>query len=406
MKRTLLLFSILLFWSCSNFQDNYDYASAVDIDRPLDEIVTDLPIINIVVDAEAFANMYEMFTEDIELETASFNLYRHGELVIENEAIELQLKGNFSKKFPLKSLGVKFDDRYDNSSRALINPSKVLPFHSIEEIKSIRLRNSGNDFVHTMLKDLSYTQLAIAADLDLDLGYGEPSVVFINNEFYGLLNIRTEVNTNGMAALYDVKKSAITLGKIDASNLNKKDGDFEKIDLLVQAINDKDISAIKAQIDLSNFIDYMVFETYIANEDWPHTNVRFFAVGDGKFRCILHDLDKANDRMLRESPVDFIDKRSKSIISELFLVLYKDEVFYTQFWKRYRELLNSGLLSHDKFKAIVEHNMSVIEEVMPLQIKKYESPSTMIEWLIEVDKLHGTFERRERIVKNIVSEDF
>ena len=164
-----------------------------------------LPIVNIKVDQKAFDKIHEDADEDLEIE-GRFNLYRDDELVIENEAVELEIKGNFSTRFLLKTIGVKFEDKYDNRNRSLINPEQILPHHSLDKIKAIRLRNSGNDFEKTMVKDLSITQLAINAGLDLDLTYGEPSLVFINNKFHGLLNIRTEANTNGMAGLYDAKK--------------------------------------------------------------------------------------------------------------------------------------------------------------------------------------------------------
>lgn len=111
----------------------------------------------------------------------------------------MEVKGGFSTRFSLKTLGVKFENKYDNSDRSLINPNKILPHHNLDKIKAIRLRNSGNDFVKTMIKDLSLTQLAINAELNLDLTYGEPVLVYINNEFHGLLNLRTEANSNGMA---------------------------------------------------------------------------------------------------------------------------------------------------------------------------------------------------------------
>ena len=406
MKYAILFLVIVLNFGCSNFQDNHEFESKLNLNFPLDEIDTGLPIINIVVDEGEFLNIYEKFTEDIEIEKASFNLYRNNQLLIEDEKIELELKGNYSRAFPLKSLGVKFEDKYDNRNRFLINPKKVLPHHSIDKIKSIRLRNSGNDFGKTMFKDLSYTELAIEAELDLDLAYGEPSLVFINEEFYGLLNIRTEVNANGISALHGVKKSKITLGKMETQNLIRKNGKSKKIDSLVQAVRDKDLAYIKEEVDLKNFIDYMIFESYIANEDWPHTNVRFFAIGDGKFRFIMHDLDTANEFLINDSPINFIDKRAVNFVSDLFLALYEDEEFNQLFWAKYKTLLDSGLVSADKFKTIVDANFDRIELEMPHQIEKYQSPKTVIEWMVEVDKISGMFEKREQIVKKLVARNF
>ncbi len=397
-----MIFSV---WSCSKFEEDLSQVGILEIDQPLEEIVTDLPIINITVEEYEFDDMYNRFTEDIEIE-GRFNLYRNHQQVINNEEIELEFKGNYSRQYSLKSLGVKFEEKFDNSNRTLINPTEILPHHNLDEIRAIRLRNSGNDFSKSMLKDLSYTQLAIQAGLDLDLTYGEASLVFINNKFYGLLNLRTEANTNGMAGLYDVKKSKVTLAKMETATLIKKDGDFERIDALVEAVNNKDIEYLKTEIDLNNFIDYMVFESFIANEDWPETNVRFHAINDSKFRFILFDLDVANDLLINKSPISFIDKPKENFMTDLFFVFYEDENFKKQFWNRYTFLMKRESLSSSKFESHVLFNFQSIKNVMPLQIEKHQSPKTMIEWYLEVEKLITHFNRREEVIKKIIGNDY
>ena len=64
-------------------------------------------------------------------------------------------------------------------------------------------------------KDLSYTKLAINAGLNLDLTYGEQTVVFVNNDFLGVMNLRTEANAYGVSRLYGVSENEITLAKIN-----------------------------------------------------------------------------------------------------------------------------------------------------------------------------------------------
>ncbi len=398
------LFLLFLFLStCSTFNENLDQLSdTINIDLPLNEIETNLAIVNLKVDQNTFDSMYQQPSKEIEIE-AFFELYRSKQLVISEELVELELKGNYSKAFSLSSIGVKFDKKYNNRSRKLINPTVVLPHHNLDKIKAIRLRNSGNDFKQTMLKDLSYTQLAIEAGLDLEVAYGEPALVFVNELFLGLLNLRTEANTNGMAGLNDVSKSDITLAKISNPALVKKDGDFDRIDALAEAITAKDIEYLKSEIDLDNFIDYMVFQSYIANVDWPYTNVRFYAVEDQKFRFVLFDLDVVNWVDINRKPLSFIEGNKENMISELFFAFYEEEDFQEQFWDRYKTLLNNGDINHEKFKTIVQNNFENIRTAMPLQIKKYGQPESMMEWQIAVDKLGHMFEVREKKVKNMVN---
>lgn len=402
MNKLILFLITILFIGCSDFDEDFKIPN----EHPgLDEIETKLPVINIKVDQNEFDHMYNNVDEEIEIEGV-FNLYRNQDLLISNEEIEIEIKGGFSTRFSLKSLGIKFEDKYDNSDRHLINPANILPHHDLDEIKAIRLRNSGSDFTNTMLKDLSVTQLAINAGLDLDLTYGEPSLVYINEVFYGLLNIRTEGNTNGMAGLYDVKKEDITLAKITTHELVKKDGDFDRIDALVEAIEKKNIDHLKDEIDLSNFIDYMVFESYIANTDWPHNNSRFYAIKDGKFRFVMFDLDKVTWLSINKSPLTIIEDSSRpNILTDLFFALYDgDESFKQNFWDRYNTILDSGDVSYEKFKPIVDKKAERIKAELPLQIAKYNTPGTMIEWSIELDKTLTLFQEREMIVKEFLEQ--
>lgn len=394
----LILFSI----GCSDFDEDFEISHA---SISIEDIETKLPVINIHVDQNEFDEMYKNVDEEIEIK-GLFNLYRNKQLLIEAEEVEIEIKGGFSTRFALKTLGVKFEDKYDNTDRSLINPKQLLSHHNIDKIKAIRLRNSGSDFKNTMLKDLSVTQLAINAGLDLDLTYGEPSLVYINSDFYGLLNIRTEGNTNGMAGLYDVKKDDITLAKITTHELIKKDGDFARIDALVDAIHQKDITHLKNEIDLNNFIDYMVFESYIGNTDWPHNNSRFYAVKEGKFRFVMFDLDKVTWLSLNKPPLTIIEDENKpNILTDLFFALYDgDPDFKQSFWDRYNVLLNSGDISYEKFKPIVDENAKQIEADIPFQIVKYNAPETMIEWNIEIDKTLSLFEERENFVKENIAQ--
>ncbi|MFK7807811.1 MAG: CotH kinase family protein, partial [Saprospiraceae bacterium] len=362
MKPYYSLFVILLLGSCSNFNEDLDnFPHATNLHLPPEQIETELPVINIIADDTEFQRMYDSPDEAIEI-NAEFNLYRNQELLISQETIELQLKGNYSRQFALRSLGIKFQGRFDNRERTLIDPPKTISNHRVNYIKAIRLRNSGNDFKQTMLKDLAYTQLAIDANLNVDLAYGEPALVYVNDEYLGLLNLRTEANTNGMASLYNVDKDDITLAKMfNPGILVFKDGNEERINKFTKAIAEKDVAHLLSNIDLTNFIDYMIFQSYIANVDWPYTNARLFAFGPGRFRFVIFDLDSANWVHIGRSVEEVIESDKSNIISDLFAILIEDGNVEDQFWNRYRELMDSGVFSTERFEEIVIQQKEKIE---------------------------------------------
>jgi len=396
MKKFNYLLICVLAFGCSRFSEDINMTPLPDSFSELD---TELPIVNIRVKQKKFDKMFEQYEEEIEID-AEFDLYRNQVLVVDDEDVELEIKGNYSTRYTLKSIGVKFEDKYNNTDRSLINPEKVLPFHKVDKIKAIRLRNSGNDFPKTMLKDLSYTQLAINAELDLDLTYGEPALVYINEEFYGLMNIRTEANTNGMASLYGVDKDDITLAKVTTHVLYKKDGDEQRIDDFVSATERRDLNYIKSEIEIDNFIDYMVFQSYTGNTDWPHNNCRFYAIGNAPFRFVLFDLDNVANLKINKLPITLIEgKRVPNIITDLFFVLYEDITFKDAFWNRFKFLVERGTVSPDQLQNIVYKNASAIESEIKFQIQEHSSPRSFIEWELELDKLLVLFEERAEMVR-------
>ncbi|MEP1489073.1 MAG: CotH kinase family protein [Algibacter sp.] len=412
MKKKYIYFCLIftLALGCSRFSENLTKEFLSSEEVTISDFNTEFPVIDITVNQEEFDNMYLNYEEDIEIE-GFLNLYRSNTLLISDELVEIEIKGSKSAAFNLKSLGIKFDDTFDNENNVLLNPEKTLKNHSLEEIKAFRLRNSGNDFKDTLLKDISYTQLAIDAGLDIDLTYYEPAIVFINNIFSGIMNLRSEANTNGVSRLNDTKKKNITLAKINTpGEVEKKDGDFDRIDNFLNAIDDKNLDYLKQEVDIGNFIDYMVFQSYIANIDWPYNNVRFYAISDEPFRFVMFDLDLVNTRKIKDHPLDFIKIPSmhsgkngiKNPITDLFNVLYGDADFKAQFTNRYEQLINDNAFSTDKFNSIVDKNLNAIHEYMPIHLDKYTDINTMFEWYRNIDILKENFKEREEQVKSMM----
>ncbi len=395
------MFAILFFFlaGCSDYDDvlSVDFPSYASLTP--ENIETNLPVIHIEVDQDAFDHMYDHYRDDIRV-YGHFNLYRDGEWVFEGQRVRLQIKGAASAAYSLKSLGLRFDEMVCNRERTLINPRNILPFHDIDEVEIFRLRNSGNDFYQTMIKDMSYSQMAIDAGLDLDLMYAEQAVAFVNNAFYGVMNLRTEGNTRGMAGLYGVSKSRLTLAKIvPIGKVDVMDGDYQRIENLLEGIRNRNLAFLQREVDVEHFIDYMIYQSYVANRDWPHNNVRMYSIDDSPFRFVMFDLDLSNTTNIDHGPLDFIYNGIPNPVTMLFDVFYADESFRDQFYQRYQELLSSGMFTASRFYDISCAHYQAVEKVMPYQIQKYGIPGSMAEWYRYIDKMNQLFKEREAVVQ-------
>jgi len=401
----ILLFYLGITTGCSFLDEELKHPVTDVLSLNTENIDTKLKVIHLKVDQKEFDNMYSNFYEDIEI-NAVLDVYKNKNLLIENENVEIEIKGVTSVGYSLKSIGLKFENTYNNTSGNLI-AANALPWHSLQKIKAFRLRNSGSDVSESMIKDMSLTQLAIQAELDLDLTYAEQVVVFVNDVFYGLMNLRTEANTNGIAKKYQVDKDRITLAKIVAQGkVEHKDGDEQRIHQFFTAIANEDFGYLYEAVDMNNFMDYMIFESYIGNEDWPKNNVRLYAIDEGPFRFILYDLDFVHTIGIKAPWKDFIDANfypsDANPIGALFNVFYAHEDFKSKFDKRYNELLDANLLSSERFDEIVKDNSNRIMSLMPVQIQKHQLPETLFEWNLQVDQLRENFRIREKYLDNFM----
>ena len=358
-----------------------------------------VPVLSIRADPDDFEEILFRHGEDLEID-AELDLYRGGEHVLVAEAIELEVKGGVSAAYPLKSLGVKFDEPVSNTDRRVLNPPTVLPRHSLDELRALRLRNGGNDFYGAQMKDLVYTRLAISAGLDVDPMYGEPCLVYVNDEFYALYRLRSEGNTRGMAGLNGVKKRDITLGKVTWPGFFEyKDGDTLRLAELYERARLRDTSYLRQALDLDHFIDYCAFQGFIGNEDWPANNVRFYAVGDGPFRCVLYDLDLAAYLKPAATPLEIITyERFENPLRNMFLALYETPDFRRRFDARLRALYEDPNLAPAAFDAIVDGLRDEMLPYLPLQIDRWEAPSGTVSWEAALETLRSDYARRYALI--------
>jgi hypothetical protein len=103
---------------------------------------------------------------------------------------------------------------------------------------------------------------------------------------------------------------------------------------------------LQDEIDMNSFTDYVIFETYYANNDWPSNNSLCYKAKGGKWKWILHDLDYGlaylGDNAVETNLFEKLDE-SNSVIGVLFRFAIQNDEFKKQFVERANELLNSSL---------------------------------------------------------------
>lgn len=356
---------------------------------------TDLPKINITVSEEEWKFMMDRPHTKI-YTRANFSFSHHTELV--DVPVQLRIKGAASVEYSLKSLEVIFDEPVNNENVRLIPKGTYNYEVNLDQLKNIRLRNSGQDFTKTMLKDKAYTRLAEVSGMNfMVMQTGSAAQVFVNNTYYGLLNIRSESNLLSIAQQENASVEDVVVYKVDVDNGNieHNEGDINLTPDLEQMIDDANPNTIAQWVNEKSFIDYIIFQDYIGNSDWPHNNIRMYSVNGEQFKFVLYDLDHAA-RKTKNPLLPELEYVSHDL-AKMYRVFRKINGFEDRLKSRQKEVYK--LWEGGQFYDIVEMMRQEIKNDMPYQISKHQNPQSVYQWNWNLEKLTRDFERRDHYIR-------
>jgi len=227
------------------------------------------------------------FWEDWE-RPAHFSLFNSdGELEIEfNAGIKIfggWSRANAQKSFAFFARGQYGTSEFDYPFFSELNYSKF---------QSFTLRNSGNDWLKSQIKDAAVTSLMSGTDLEYQSHQSVAS--YINGDYWGLYKIREKVNEHFIASKANISVDDIDLLTNDAEVLHGNNEDYINLRNFISINNlaySSNYDYVKTQIDIDNFIIYNVIQIYGDNQDWPGNNIKYWKSDGGKWRWILYDTD-------------------------------------------------------------------------------------------------------------------
>lgn len=335
--------------------------------------------------------------------------------------VGIRINGAYSRRFEMKSFRVyarsEYDTqksfKYDFFSGGLIPAvEKNGEQKNIEKFKRLVLRGGGNEsdaWEVTFFRDILAQSLMVGTTLDVQ-AY-QPAVVFLNGEFYGILNIRERMDDRYLASHYNCGEEDVVIygfeynkdgdGRVilppegqDVFEVVAEEGPEEEVGFFEEAYdfvtqNDMSDPAMyaKAQeyFDIENFIDYLCVEMYCGNTDWPHNNCEAWRyIGepseeyglDGKIRWLLFDTDfgfglyghPVEEQVIASMVADQRREQPyRDVLTCLFRAFLKNETFKTQFKNRFLELLDTNF----KASAVVDKVEYLSEIYRPLVEEKY-----------------------------------
>ncbi|MBK7853433.1 MAG: CotH kinase family protein [Bacteroidetes bacterium] len=325
---------------------------------------------------------------------------------------EIGIYGNYSRAKPQKSFEINLSDRFGEGS---INFPLIPDKGFIDKTDNIVLRNSGTDWNVVHFRD-AYMQRVMK---NTHSGYiaTEPAVMFLNGDFWGVYTIHENHDHHWIDHNYGLTQGDYDYLKEDGSTMTVKNGssaDFFSMYNYATTANSNTqqfYNDMSGYLNLENFADYLIAETYYNNGDWIGdwtNNIKMWRSSkvDGKWHYLMYDLDfgcgysgSVNDNRLNIA----LNPQAFSYTSNLMNAMLDNPTFRGYFINRYADLINT-IFKNSEMTA-VEHQF---EDSMSHDMQDHLAlwGGTMNDWQNNIDDMMNFVSRRPAIARDQIESEF
>ncbi len=348
----------------------------------------------------------------------------------------IRIHGGATRGFPKKSLRLyasrEFDARDSFSYELFPGLTNKVDNQTIDQFENFLLRNGGNDWDQTLVRDVLMQNLVSHTPLDT-LAF-RPAVVFLNGEYWGIYYFRQYLDENYLSSRYQAQPDKLVILENDLRIQNGEPailwgspGDDQHFLDMLDFVGQNDMSlpgnydSLQTWMDVDNFIDYQASEIYSANFDWPYNNTAYWRyktdstnpgtdnVLDGRWRWILFDTDFGFSYLPEYSGYqqNTLDRAASLGDNGLLLsALLENEQFRTKFINRTADLLNTAFRERRVVSAI-DQFQELLQPQMEEEIHRWRTMEDSIDnWGSNVEILREFARQRPGYVRQHIIERF
>ncbi len=312
---------------------------------------------------------------------SNIEFYEIGDNAGINQLVGLRTHGKQSRWRSQKGYSIYAREEYGKKRLKY----KFFQTTPVESFKRLTLKPYLSSWNGSGAKD--YLCNRIAQPLNMETLSSRPGVLFINGEYWGVYYVEEKPDEHYLADHLGVDKDQVNIIKDwsiadcgSPDNFNALYEWMEQADLFDETQYDY----AKANLDISNFIDYCIFELFSENLDWPANNVRCWQEGNGKWRWIFYD----GDGCLEEQGMDVFANISycgdqlwpTSKKSTLFFRrLWENVSFREQFVSRFNQLAYTTF-SYQNTKPYFDYIVQALWREVQNQIDRFNFPHDYATW--------------------------
>ncbi|KAA5548312.1 CotH kinase family protein [Adhaeribacter rhizoryzae] len=319
----------------------------------------------------------------------------------------VRIHGNATRERPQKSLKFYINQKYGD---ALLNYPLFGP-GSLQQQNTFLLRNSGQDMYKARMRDALMQQI-LKGNTTLDLQNYRPSILFINGEYWGIHDIRQRVDEFYFSHKYNIPLDSLSILGVNMAVEYGKPADSASFVKLLNFVSKNNMAipenykVVESEMDVDNFIDYIIAEVYCSNPDWPHNNINLWRYNsgknkeeksfkDGRWRWALYDTDIAfgAERPASYNMLNYL--LNKKGLGQLFNKLLDNKAFRIKFLERFEYHLENTF-QPDKVIKIINSMEKEIAPEMEEHIARWRTFNSAGEWKKQVEVLRLFAKTRPR----------
>ncbi len=355
-----------------------------------------------------------------------FSYIKEGQEIL-NHYTGFRLNGNSTLFYPNRAFRLYAKSDYGTKS---FN-TNFFEGNPHNKFKRLILRNSGNDNDRTFFRD-SYIQY-LAKNLNFCIQESQPVILFINGEYDGIRNLRDKYDSKYFDRVFNISEDSLDYlendGIVDEGDsiFYTQMMDFFKNNSLEDQSN---YEAALNYLDPINFTDYYITNIFIANDDWPHNNNKYWRKRvpydstatyghDGRFRWVLKDTDHGYDlsetnrhklnmikwvtRVLDASEPDAEFYNNSTLIMRKLL---ENESYKNYFINRFADLLNTTFTQERAFDIIEQFKNKYQPEIEENSLRWNNFSPVQSKWEEYVDVLNHFALNRPYYQRQHLIEEF
>ncbi|HNW89549.1 MAG TPA: CotH kinase family protein [Bacteroidales bacterium] len=335
----------------------------------------------------------------------------------------MRIHGGYSSSFDQKSFRITTNNQMDSS---FIN-YQLFPDKELTSYSSFLLRNSGNDWFYTYFRDALMQRLV--RNTNLDFSAYRPCITFINGKYWGIYNIREKPDKNFVEDNRGIDDDSIDIVR---NNYNTpvlaEEGTMDAYTNMYNFIVNNDISipanygVVKSMLDIKNYADYFIAETYYINDDWIGyciNNIKLWRERKptAKWRYLLWDLDISlgfnwswiRCNYQRDKLWDAVNTTLTNDHSAMLKKILENSEFKSYFINRYADLINT-IYRPDNMNTMIYGMRDSIAAEMPRALSRWVGSgygvTSMAEWHGQIDTVVEFANNRPFYARNYIQDLF